>query len=124
MNDFLSESRRSTLVFCVNLEHVRDLTSSFRLAGVDARYIHSGTKLKERENILSSFRKGDFPVLVNCGEKVNLSEAQTHLPFSLAILTEGADIPSIDCVVIARPTKSRNLFSQMVVISVLVVSDS
>lgn len=31
-----------------------------------------------------------------------------------AILTEGADIPNIDCVVVARPTRSRNVFAQMV----------
>jgi len=31
-----------------------------------------------------------------------------------AILTEGTDIPNIDCVVIARPTRSRTLFTQMV----------
>lgn len=33
---------------------------------------------------------------------------------SAAILTEGADIPNIDCVLIARPTRSRNVFAQMV----------
>ncbi len=32
----------------------------------------------------------------------------------LAILTEGADIPNIDCVIVARPTRSRNVFAQMV----------
>jgi hypothetical protein len=32
----------------------------------------------------------------------------------VAILTEGADIPNIDCVVVARPTRSRNVFAQMV----------
>lgn len=32
----------------------------------------------------------------------------------VAILTEGADIPNIDCVVVARPTRSRNIFAQMV----------
>lgn len=31
-----------------------------------------------------------------------------------AILTEGADIPNIDCVIVARPTRSRNVFAQMV----------
>jgi hypothetical protein len=31
-----------------------------------------------------------------------------------ALLTEGTDIPNIDCVVIARPTRSRNVFLQMV----------
>ena len=33
---------------------------------------------------------------------------------AIAILTEGADVPNIDCVLIARPTRSRNLFVQMV----------
>ena len=31
-----------------------------------------------------------------------------------AILTEGADIPNIDCVLLARPTRSRNLLIQMI----------
>jgi len=33
---------------------------------------------------------------------------------AIAILTEGADVPNIDCVLIARPTRSRNVFAQMV----------
>jgi ATP-dependent helicase IRC3 len=64
---------------------------------VDARYIYSGTHAKERQQLLDDFRAGLFPVLVNC-----------------AILTEGADVPNIDCVVVARPTRSRNVFAQMV----------
>ncbi|KAF8525166.1 P-loop containing nucleoside triphosphate hydrolase protein [Hysterangium stoloniferum] len=92
-----ASTRKSTLVFCVNLVHVRDLTNAFRTAGVDARYLHSGTPVIERKALLDCFRRGDFPVLVNC-----------------AILTEGADIPNIDCVVIARPTRSRNVFAQMI----------
>lgn len=35
--------------------------------------------------------------------------------FFTAILTEGADIPNIDCLIVARPTRSRNVFAQMVV---------
>ena len=31
-----------------------------------------------------------------------------------ALLTEGTDIPNVDCVVVARPTRSRNVFLQMV----------
>ena len=34
-----------------------------------------------------------------------------------AILTEGADIPNVDCVLVARPTRSRNIFAQMVSVS-------
>lgn len=90
-------NRKSTLVFCTNTAHVHDLTNEFRKRGVDARYIHAGTPAKERLALLDGFRSGLFPVLVNC-----------------AILTEGADVPNIDCVVIARPTRSRNIFAQMI----------
>jgi ATP-dependent helicase IRC3 len=90
-------TRKSTLVFCVNLSHVRELTQAFRGFGVDARYIYSRTPVAERKELIDSFKAGKFPVLVNC-----------------AILTEGADIPNIDCVVVARPTRSRNVFAQMV----------
>ncbi len=59
--------RRSTLVFCVNLAHVRDLTATFREAGVDARYLHAATPAAERKALIADFRAGAFPVLLNCG---------------------------------------------------------
>ncbi|KZT02640.1 P-loop containing nucleoside triphosphate hydrolase protein [Laetiporus sulphureus 93-53] len=89
--------RKSTLVFCVNLAHVSELTHEFREAGVDARYLHSGTPAAERAAMVKSFKAGTFPVLVNC-----------------AVLTEGTDIPNIDCVIVAKPTRSRNLYAQMI----------
>ncbi|KIJ68505.1 hypothetical protein HYDPIDRAFT_106705 [Hydnomerulius pinastri MD-312] len=92
-----ASDRKSTLVFCVNLAHVRDLTRAFKDFGVDARYVHSGTPANERRQLIADFKAGEYPVLVNC-----------------AILTEGADIPNIDCVVVARPTRSRNIFAQMI----------
>ncbi|EKM61106.1 uncharacterized protein PHACADRAFT_156288 [Phanerochaete carnosa HHB-10118-sp] len=90
-------SRKSTLVFCVSLHHLRELTNAFRTAGVNAAYIHCGTPAAERKSLISAFKRGDFPVLLN-----------------VAILTEGTDIPNIDCVIVARPTRSRNLFAQMI----------
>ncbi|KIS66081.1 double-stranded DNA-dependent ATPase [Mycosarcoma maydis] len=95
--DRAHKHRRSTLIFAVNIEHVQELTNTFRSAGIDARYLHGGTPMPERRQLLEDFRNGVYPVLVNC-----------------AILTEGADVPAIDCVLLARPTRSRNLFSQMI----------
>jgi len=89
--------RKSTLVFCVDLDHVSSLTKKFREHGQDARFITGDTPLVERTNCLNGFRNREFPVLVNCG-----------------VFTEGTDIPNIDCVVLARPTKSRNLLVQMI----------
>ena len=64
----LTATRKSTLVFCVNLAHVRELTNTFREFGIDARYVYSGTPVAERKALISSFKEGAFPVLVNCGE--------------------------------------------------------
>ncbi len=89
--------RKSTLIFCVNIEHVHALTDTFRQAGIDARALTGETHARDRAQMLEAFKRGEYPVLVNC-----------------AILTEGADLPNIDCVLLARPTRSRNLFSQMI----------
>ncbi|GMK56632.1 hypothetical protein CspeluHIS016_0304720 [Cutaneotrichosporon spelunceum] len=89
--------RRSTLVFAVNLQHVADLVAAFRQAGVDARSITSAMSPGARRDVMEAFRKGEYPVLVNC-----------------EVLTEGSDVPEIDCVVLARPTRSKNLLAQMV----------
>jgi ATP-dependent helicase IRC3 len=84
---------------------------------VDARYIYSGTAVSERAALISSFKAGLFPVLVNCGKHgfgADISAQACSLCSCPAILTEGTDVPNIDCVVVARPTRSRNLFAQMV----------
>jgi len=49
-----------------------------------------------RTQKIYDFREGKISVLVNCN-----------------VLTEGVDIPSISCVLLARPTKSGVLFTQM-----------
>lgn len=89
--------RKSTLVFCVDLNHLTALTNTFRAHGIDARFVTGETPRPIRSERLDSFRAGDFPVLLNVG-----------------VFTEGTDIPNIDCVILARPTKSRNLLVQMI----------
>jgi DNA or RNA helicases of superfamily II len=85
-----AENRKSTLVFCVDVEHARQLTAAFRDHGVDARYITASTAKGVRSEQLRAFKDQEFPVLLNCG-----------------LFTEGTDIPNIDCVLLARPTRSR-----------------
>ncbi|GAA6059855.1 hypothetical protein JCM10212_007060 [Sporobolomyces blumeae] len=91
-----ASDRRSTLVFAINIAHILSLTNTFRKHGVDARFVYQDTKPAQREEIYEAFRRGEFRVLVNCG-----------------ILTEGADFPSIDCILLLRPTRSQTLFLQM-----------
>ncbi|OCL01724.1 P-loop containing nucleoside triphosphate hydrolase protein [Glonium stellatum] len=92
-----AQKRKSTLVFCVDLSHVVSLTGKFRQYDIDARFVTGDTPKKTRSERVDAFRNGEFPVLLNCG-----------------VFTEGTDIPNIDCVLLARPTKSRNLLVQMI----------
>ncbi|KAL8832961.1 MAG: hypothetical protein Q9170_004621 [Blastenia crenularia] len=90
-------NRKSTIVFCVDLSHVASLTAAFQAHGVDARFVTGDTPRQLRGERLDAFKDRKFPVLLNCG-----------------VFTEGTDIPNIDCVLLARPTKSRNLLVQMI----------
>lgn len=89
--------RKSTLVFCVDLAHVSSLARAFRKHGLDARVVSGHTPKQQRASTIDDFRAGKFPILLNC-----------------SVFTEGTDIPNIDCIVLARPTKSRNLLVQMI----------
>ncbi|KAI1386268.1 P-loop containing nucleoside triphosphate hydrolase protein [Hypoxylon trugodes] len=92
-----ASERKSTLVFCVDLAHVSGLTDTFRQHGIDARFVMGETPKVERSERIDAFRRQEFPVLINCG-----------------VFTEGTDIPNIDCIILARPTRSRNLLVQMI----------
>tara|TARA_R110002003_G_scaffold45_8_gene3510 strand:- start:1552 stop:2865 length:1314 start_codon:yes stop_codon:yes gene_type:complete len=92
-----AQDRESTLIFCVDVSHVTNLTARFRASGIDAQFVTGNTPARIRSARIDAFRNGAFPVLLNCG-----------------VFTEGTDIPNIDCVLLARPTKSRNLLLQMI----------
>ena len=88
---------RKSIVFAVDVKHANALAKRFKLAGYKAAAIHGGMKAEERAKILVDFADDKIRILVNC-----------------QILTEGFDQPDVDCVVIARPTKSQSLYTQMV----------
>lgn len=88
---------RKTLVFTPTVAMAEHVVAEFVGAGVSAAAVSGETPIDERRRILSAFSEGKIQVVANC-----------------AVLTEGYDEPSIECVVIARPTKSRALYVQMI----------
>lgn len=85
------------VVFACTVEHARLLAAALTLRGVPAEYIDSTMRKGARRSVIERFRRGDFQVLTNFG-----------------ILSTGFDAPRIRTVVIARPTASVVLYSQMV----------
>lgn len=90
------EGRQSTLIFCTDVAHMQALQKMFVGMGIDAHYVHGATSSHARSHILEQFRQQKLPVLINCG-----------------VFTEGTDIPCVDCIIMARPTRSSVLFQQM-----------
>lgn len=89
-------SERRTLVFAANVAHSRLLCDRFKQSGVNAEHIDGYGDTSDRAEIVRKFRRGEIQVLVNC-----------------AVLIKGFDAPEVDCLVIARPTKSLMLHIQM-----------
>ncbi len=88
---------RKTLIFCINIIHSKEITNLFKSKGISATHIDGLMKIDQRKSILDAFRNGEIEVLCNC-----------------QLLTEGFDEPSIDGIILARPTRSVALFTQMI----------
>jgi superfamily II DNA or RNA helicase len=88
---------RQTIAFMPGVESARMLADTFNAVGVAAGFAHGGTPKNERRQTISDFRTGKTNVLVNC-----------------MLWTEGFDVPSIQNVIVCRPTKSDSLYLQMV----------
>lgn len=95
----LSKSHDRIIVFAPSVDSSHLLASICRAVGLEADSITSKTEPAERSHSISRFRRpGGIPhILVNYG-----------------VLTTGFDAPGASAAVIARPTKSLVLYSQMV----------
>lgn len=89
---------RKTLCFAVNQMHAVNLCQVMRNRGINADIIVSDESLcPDRRGTLSRFKRGEIDILVN-----------------VEILTTGFDDPETGCILMARPTKSKNLYIQMI----------
>lgn len=85
-----------TVAFLPTVEDSIRLAEQFNAAGVPAAHIDGNTSEKKREQILNDLRERKIYVVCN-----------------VEILTEGWDLPHLECVIGARLTRSLSLFKQM-----------
>ncbi len=86
---------KSVLVFCPSVNTARlmnEMTSN-----VSSAFVSGDTPAKKREKLIKDFKDGKTKVIYNCN-----------------VLTTGFDHPALDCIVLMRPTKSLNLYNQMI----------
>lgn len=83
--------RGATLIFAVSVHQAEEIAARIPEAAVVTG------ETKNRAEIIAAFTRREVPVLVNC-----------------MVFTEGTDIPLVETVIIARPTQSDSLYTQMV----------
>lgn len=88
---------RKTLAFMPTVRTAHQLAAELFARGVNAEAFDGSSPMHDRRGVLERFGKNEIQVIVNC-----------------MVLTEGFDEPSIECVLMGRPTKSRPLLIQMV----------
>lgn len=86
---------RKTVVFLPLVKTSQKFRDILNEKGFQAAEVNGDSK--DRAEVLEAFDRGDYNVLCNS-----------------MLLTEGWDCPSVDCIVVLRPTKVRSLYSQMV----------
>lgn len=94
-NNLVPDSK--AIVFCAGVKHANDLASSFTSSQITTEVILGSTPSDVRSDILQRFKEGSVKVLVNVG-----------------VLTEGFDEPTIQTIILARPTRSNLLYTQIV----------
>ncbi|OGS08274.1 MAG: hypothetical protein A2270_10610 [Elusimicrobia bacterium RIFOXYA12_FULL_51_18] len=88
---------RKALIFTVTVDQSRRTAETLKNRGEAAEWLCGETPIEERRAILTRLKTGETMVVANC-----------------AVLTEGFDEPSIDAIIIARPTQSKTLYLQMI----------
>lgn len=88
---------RKALIFTPTVATAAATKEALEQAGLRATWISGETQVDERRKRIGDFAEGKYHCMVNC-----------------AVLLEGYDEPSVDCVVIARPTRSRIMYQQMI----------
>ena len=88
--------RHSVVIFANSRKHARILQQAMADNDMQAVYVDGDTPKDELSDILSRFERREFKYLIN-----------------VALLIEGWDCPSIDCVVILTKTVSKGKFEQI-----------
>lgn len=94
--DFSGEKRK-VLAFCASKEHAKFMSDSFNERGITSIYLTSEDTIVKREDSIRNLEDLNNPL---------------NVIFTIDIFNEGVDIPSVNTVLLLRPTNSPIIFIQ------------
>ena len=86
--------QQRTLGFCISTKHADYMAAAFNKAGVKALSVHSQSKVRRNEALKQ------------------LEQRKVEVLFTVDLFNEGTDLPSIDTILMLRPSDSKILFLQ------------
>mgnify|MGYP000353492753 CR=1 FL=1 len=86
--------QRRTLAFCISTKHADYMADYFNKAGIKALAVHSQSEVRRNEALKQ------------------LDDQKVEILFAVDLFNEGTDLPSIDTVMMLRPSESKILFLQ------------
>ena len=95
----IEEGHTRIMFFGSSVRHAKRIAATLTAIGVDARSVAADTSSRTRRRVIRLFRSSRAVPMVLC---------------NFGVLTAGFDAPGTSACVIARPTKSLVLYSQMV----------
>lgn len=92
-----STEKRKVLAFCVSKEHCSYMNEEFNKRGINSISLTSNNTISQREEAIN---------------KLSDNEDSLEVIFTVDIFNEGVDIPSVNTVLMLRPTNSPIIFTQ------------
>ncbi len=86
---------RPTITYAISVNHSKHICETFNRRGIRSAHVDAHTPENQREDLIGELEMGRLKNLCNVG-----------------ILCTGVDIPPASCGIMARPTKSFNLYCQ------------
>ena len=94
LKEWREKAGSRTLAFCVSRNHAEFMAARFREAGILASPVYRGSTM-DRSQALEGLESGELQVV-----------------FAVDLFNEGVDAPTLDTVMMLRPTESKVLFLQ------------
>lgn len=88
---------KSAVAFCCSIRHAEDVAEMFRRSGHAAKAVHGRMEKWEIKKTFEDFGSGKIKIVT-----------------AADLISEGLDIPGIECCILLRPTKSLGLYLQQV----------
>lgn len=88
---------KRAVVFCITVDHAFDVASRFTASGHRASVLNGETPKEQRVDIVKRFNQNEIQILCSCN-----------------VISEGFDLPAIECAILLRPTQSVAMYLQQV----------